>query len=100
MHFNWFNELKRVLKPSGVLLITTQGENFKPKLTEEERKKFDQGKLIVKGNVKEGHRTYSAFHPDPFLKILFEDVDILDKIVISPKNKGYLPQDRWVLKKK
>jgi ubiquinone/menaquinone biosynthesis C-methylase UbiE len=100
MHFNWFNELKRVLKPGGVMLITTQGENFRPKLIEEERKKFDQGELIIKGNVKEGHRTYSAFHPDLFLELLFKEVNILDKIVISPKGKDYLPQDRWLLKKK
>jgi ubiquinone/menaquinone biosynthesis C-methylase UbiE len=100
MHFNWFNELKRVLKPGGVILITTQGKNFRPKLIGKEKKKFDQGELIVKGNVKEGHRTYSAFHPDPFLKLLFKDVHILDKIVISPKGKDYLPQDRWLLKKK
>jgi len=100
MHFNWFNELKRILNPEGILLITTQGENFKPKMTEVERKKFDEGKLIVRGNVKEGHRTYSAFHPDPFLKLLFEGVEVLDKIVISPKNKNYIPQDMWILKKK
>jgi len=100
MHFKWFNELKRVLKPGGILLITTHGANFKKKLTVAERKEFDDGKLIVRGNVKEGHRTYCAFHPDAFLKLLFNDVEILDKIVISPKNKNYAPQDRWILKKK
>jgi ubiquinone/menaquinone biosynthesis C-methylase UbiE len=100
MHFNWLKELKRVLKPEGILLITTQGENFKPKLTVEERKKFDEGKLIVRGKVKEGHRTYSTFHPDPFLRLLFEDLDVLEKIIISTKSKNYLPQDVWILKKK
>jgi ubiquinone/menaquinone biosynthesis C-methylase UbiE len=100
MHFTWFSELKRALKPEGILLITTQGENFKSKLSAEERKKFDEGKLVVRGNVKEGHRTYSAFHPDPFLKLIFKDVEVLDKIVIPPNNRSYIPQDTWILKKK
>lgn len=99
MHFNWFNELKRILKPNGILLITTQGENFRVKLSVEERKKFDEGELIVRGLVKEGHRTYSAFHPDSFLYNLFKDTEILEKIVISPNNKSYVPQDTWILKK-
>ena len=100
LHFSWFNELKRILKPGGIILITTQGENFKPKLSYNEQKIFDEGELIVRGDVKEGHRTFSAFHPDQFLKTLFNETQILDKIVISPKNKSYIPQDTWILGKK
>ena len=99
MHFKWFNELKRVLKPEGIMLITTHGENFKTKLSIKENKKFDNGELVVRGDVKEGHRTYCTFHPDKFLKSLFKEVEILDKIIISKKNKSYIPQDRWILKK-
>lgn len=100
MHFNWFKELKRTLNTGGLLLLTTQGENFKPKLSKQENKLFDQGDLIVRGNVKEGHRTYSAFHPDAFLKELFTETQVLEKIVQSPKGKSYIPQDTWILKKK
>lgn len=98
MHFDWFNELKRVLKPNGILLISMQGENFKSKLTPSENQKFDKGELIVRGNVKEGHRVYSAFHPDKFLKKLFKDVEILEKITQPTENKSYTPQDIWILK--
>src|SRR5690554_4895026 len=31
MHYSWYNELMRVLKPDGILLFTTQGDNFKTK---------------------------------------------------------------------
>lgn len=98
MHTKWFDELKRVLKPAGLLLLTTQGENFKSKLTETEKKTFENGKLVVRGNVKEGHRTYSAFHPDQYLHELFKDLTIADKIVITPSGKSYVPQDTWILK--
>lgn len=100
MHFNWLEELKRILKPGGILFITTQGNNFKKKLSVSERNSFEKGELIVRGNVKEGHRTFSAFHPDKFMRSLFENsFQVIDKIVISPKDKSYTPQDAWILKK-
>jgi len=101
MHFNWLQELSRVLKPKGIIFITTQGDNFKKKLSEDEGKRFDKGELIVRGNVKEGHRTYSAFHPDKFLNALFEQngIRVLDKIVHSSENQSYTPQDAWILQK-
>jgi len=39
MHFNWFSELKRVLKTGGVILITTQGEKFQTKANRGRKKK-------------------------------------------------------------
>jgi len=99
MHYEWFQELKRVLASGGLIILTTQGENFKHKLSPDERGKFDQGNLIVRGNVKEGHRTYSAFHPDQFLEELFIGMELLEKIVIDPEGKGYTPQDVWILRK-
>lgn len=99
MHTNWITELRRNLKPDGLLLLTTQGNNFKSKLSTAENIKFDKGELIVRGNVKEGHRTYSAFHPDTYLELLFRDFDIIDKLVVNPTGKSYIPQDTWLLKK-
>jgi hypothetical protein len=59
---------------------------------------FDRGELVIRGNVKEGHRVFCTFHPDQFLKKLFEGVDIVKK-VISPVQKNYIPQDIWILRK-
>lgn len=99
-HFQWIDELKRILRKEGVLLVTTQGENFRSKLSKAEVKKFDEGELIVRGNVEEGHRTYSAFHPCAFLNSMFDGFEVLEKIVIKPENACYTPQDTWVLRKK
>src|SRR5690606_21036025 len=60
LHFDWFKELMRVLKPEGIFLFTTQGNNFTIKLTEQELKLFRKGELVIRGKVTEGHRTYSA----------------------------------------
>ena len=80
------------------MLLTTQGDNYKVKLSKPELKKYNQGKLIVRGNVKEGHRTYSAFQPKRFMKNLFSNSVILDHIERKPQ-KNWTPQDLWIIKK-
>ncbi len=99
MHYDWFHELHRVLKPNGIMLLTTQGDNFKIKLTSAENKNYDDNQLVVRGNVKEGHRTYSAFHPNGFMKKLFQEVEILEHIELQSNTAGWVPQDIWIVKK-
>jgi ubiquinone/menaquinone biosynthesis C-methylase UbiE len=98
-HYDWYNELYRVLKPEGIMFLTTQGDNFKIKLTNTELKKYNNNQLIVRGYAKEGHRTYSAFHPHAFMRKLFNNSGILEHIVIEPQEGKWLPQDIWILKK-
>jgi ubiquinone/menaquinone biosynthesis C-methylase UbiE len=99
MHYNWYQELYRILKSGGIMLMTTQGENFLIKMTEVEREKFKNQQLVVRGKVKEGHRTYSAFHPTGFMENLFSGTEILEHIVIKPENASSLPQDIWIIRK-
>jgi ubiquinone/menaquinone biosynthesis C-methylase UbiE len=99
LHVEWYKELYRVLKPGGVLFITTQGNRHKIKLSESEKEMFDRGQLVVRGKVKEGHRTYSAFHPKPFMKKLFENAQILEHIDNEPSKGTYIPQDIWMVRK-
>ncbi|MDR2238518.1 MAG: class I SAM-dependent methyltransferase [Chryseobacterium sp.] len=99
MHYDWKNELGRVLKKDGILLLSLQGNLFKTILTDAEIKKFDAGEIVVRGNVKEGHRTYSAFHPDAFVEKLFSDFEVLEHHP-SFLNNGKPEQDLWVLRKK
>ncbi|MDY8138919.1 class I SAM-dependent methyltransferase [Aquimarina sp. 2201CG5-10] len=98
MHYSWLNELLRVLKPGGILLVTAQGDGFKIKLSASEKQRYENGKLVVRGKVKEGHRTFSAFQPKKFMEIFFKDVQILDHIVDEPQN-DWIPQDQWIVKK-
>lgn len=99
MHFEWLFELYRVLKPNGLMYLTFQGDNYLSKMTPSEKEKYEKGELVVRGNVTEGHRTYSAFHPTPFVKELFKEMDILEHIVQKPMD-GWVPQDVWIVRKK
>jgi SAM-dependent methyltransferase len=101
LHVDWFNELHRILKPGGIMFLTTQGNNFEIKLTGKELNEYRKGNLVVRGKVKEGHRTYSAFHPRTFMNKLFERVEILEHIETFPITGGnWLPQDIWMIRKK
>lgn len=100
LHYDWYAALYRVLKPNGIMFLTTQGDNFKEKLTDLELRNYAENKLVVRGNVKEGHRTYSAFHPKGFMKQLFHNVEILEHIETKPEKGKWLPQDIWIIRKK
>ncbi|MDH3244388.1 MAG: class I SAM-dependent methyltransferase [Saprospiraceae bacterium] len=99
LHEKWIQELQRVLKPDGVLLVTTQGLNFRGKLSIAEKKLFDRGHLVIRGRTTLGHRTFSAFHPVPFMKALFSSYQILEHQVPTLVEGKALPQDIWILKK-
>lgn len=99
LHYDWYNELYRVLKPNGIMYLTTQGDNFKMKLTDTELVQYNKGEIIVRGNVKEGHRTFSAFHPAEFMHKLFRNAIILEHIETQSNSKDWVPQDSWIIKK-
>ena len=98
-NYEWSDELYRILKPKGIFFFTTQGENFKKLLTINEKKKFDAGIIITRGNVKEGHRTYSTFHPEIFIRNLFNNFKILKHIILKQEKNQVIPQDIWIIEK-
>ena len=98
MHYDWCKELHRILNKNGILFLTTQGNIFNVKFTDIEKSRFETGKLIVRGQVKEGHRTYSAFQPKEFMIKLFDNVEILEHVEKEPES-NWLPQDIWIVRK-
>lgn len=99
MHHKWFNELMRILKPGGVLLLTLHGDAFKVQLTKSEREKYDTGVLVVKSKTKEGHRTFGAFQPIDFVKALIGKNEIVEYVNGEVKN-GKPQQDVWIIRKR
>ncbi len=98
MHYEWLAELSRILKPGGIIYFTSQGNNYRPKLSNAELQKYDRNDIVVRGKTKEGHRMYSAFHPVPFIETLCADLKKLDHITLDPID-DWLPQDIWIFQK-
>jgi SAM-dependent methyltransferase len=98
-HHEWASELLRVLKKYGILLVSTQGNIYKNKLTIREKSLFESGSLVVRESNIEGHRVFSTFQPPQFMRKLFCNQEILEHIIPTPTDKNPYPQDIWIIRK-
>lgn len=101
----WMAELSRVLKPGGHLLMTTQGESFLPYMSEEERRRFRSGRLVVREQGTVGGNPFVAIHPPEYVKTHLPPDLALVSFVPETRRKGERPsrlcwQDGYVLVKR
>jgi 2-polyprenyl-3-methyl-5-hydroxy-6-metoxy-1,4-benzoquinol methylase len=70
--FMWVNELARVLRPGGYLLITTCGDSYLGLLTQHEREQFRAGRLVVRNaelaGIPSSYGTCIVYHPVEYVK--------------------------------
>ena len=69
----WRDELRRVLRPGGCLLISTHGRSYVPRLEHAERERFEAGELVVRWGEVAGSNLCSAYHPERYLRHTFAD---------------------------
>lgn len=98
-HAEWVNEINRVLKPGGILIITTQGSAYKNKMLSNEIIEFDKGNIVTRDFNIEGHRIFSAFQPENFMRQLFQAFDILEFQQGDAGKSIHGKQDTWVVRK-
>ena len=67
----WRDELRRVLRPGGLLLVTTHGRSYIPRLGNDERARFGRGELVVRWGDVAGTNLCSAYHPEAYLRNTF-----------------------------
>ncbi|MFK8005023.1 MAG: nucleotidyl transferase AbiEii/AbiGii toxin family protein [Saprospiraceae bacterium] len=99
LHFQVYQELMRVLKPGGILILTTLGESYKSKLKKDEKEKFEQGELIFRKDGSGNYKPFVVFHPQSFLEKLFREDTILEHIKTPITDKKYFAQDIWFIQK-
>ena len=64
----WMRELERILAPSGVLLITTKGRSRLQALDPVDRRRFENGELVVQEARYAGRNLCAAFHPERYVR--------------------------------
>lgn len=97
----WLKELYRILKPNGVLLITTQGEPYLNHLLPSEKNLLNHNGILTQSYSQKGHRMMSTYHqPDHFKKMIkpYFTVKEFYNGNIHPEKLG--GQDLWILQKK
>jgi SAM-dependent methyltransferase len=79
-HYQWIEEIHRLLKPGGLFIGTFHGEAFRDVLTYEEQRQFDSGNLVIRDKVREGKKDYSAYHCDNFVRRLLANFDMVKRL--------------------
>jgi len=64
----WLDELRRVLRPGGWLLVTVHGEAYLPRLNAAEAARFDGGECVVRWSEVAGSNLCTTFHPESFVR--------------------------------
>ena len=91
----WFDEIIRVLKSGGIFLLSIHGESSKDRLSEEEKKIFDEKGCVIRSNVTEGKRSFTSYNSEKFMREkMLKSVEILE-FIPGKKNE----QDIWIVKK-
>lgn len=96
-HHSWIEELVRITKPGGRLLLTTHGDAFKHKLSRSELVQYEAGALVVRGKVKEGHRVFTTFHPPLFMQAFFQHFTNEIECFLGKYINGKPEQDVWII---
>lgn len=105
LQFAWLSELSRVLKGGGHLLMTTHGECYLPYMSEEERKCFRSGQLVVREAGAAGSNPFFTAHPLEYVKTHLPPALAIAGFVPETRRRGEPPsrlcwQDGYLLAKR
>lgn len=99
----WMNELRRLLRPGGLLMFTVHGESYTPYLTRGERAAFERGELVVQFADAAGANICCAYHPEAYLRRLTEDFEQLEVVAAQSLDCGtenaFAPQNLWIVRR-
>jgi 2-polyprenyl-3-methyl-5-hydroxy-6-metoxy-1,4-benzoquinol methylase len=98
MQIAWMNEFRRILRPSGILLLSLHGPSYLASLNGRERELFLGGHVVTRYPRSKGTNLCCAFHPEVYVRnVLSQGFDVLDWV---PEGAlGNTHQDAWLLRK-
>lgn len=96
----WMAELRRVLRPKGILLMSTLGTYYLDGLFPHERQQFEAGQLIVRDQNLPGTNLCLAIHPEVYVRSLAARHG-MEPLLFEPQGATGSPyQDQWLLEKR
>lgn len=93
----WFSELARVLKPGGYLYVTFHGSSHLDKLTDDDKRRFSAGDLVVINEEHSGTNACAVFHPEGYVRRTFGSIlDLVDFVPVGAKDAS---QDAYLFRR-
>lgn len=95
----WADELLRVLKPGGLLLITTNSNRaYEKELLPAEKRGYDSAGIVVRDKYKEGKKMFLAMHSPRYIKEKLLQQFLIEEHV--PSSFPFMKQDYWIARKR
>jgi SAM-dependent methyltransferase len=95
----WVVELRRILRPDGLLLLTTHGDEYADRFDRDERRRYAAGDVVVRWPRTAGTNLCTTFHPEPYVRtLLAPELDLLE-VVPGGGTVGSRRQDLVVFRK-
>jgi glycosyltransferase involved in cell wall biosynthesis/SAM-dependent methyltransferase len=100
----WLRELRRVIKPGGLLLLTTAGESYEDRLSHEERSRYLGGEVVTQFGELAGTNLCITYHSPAYVREhMLEDGDELLEQWIPARDADevedpLLPQDAYLIR--
>jgi SAM-dependent methyltransferase len=93
----WLAEHLRIVRPGGMILMTLNGDNHTNKLLPRERRAYDRGETVERGNVAEGSRPFLAFQsPQHVREVFLKGLNVVHHEPASERLASR--QDVWIVK--
>ena len=96
----WLRELRRTLRPNGILLLTTMGSAHRERMTEAERQASDAGRVVVRDASYAGKNICAAYHSEAALQRLATEHGFAMRLMRESGALGMVGQDLVVFEKR
>lgn len=97
----WMSEFRRILRPGGLLLITTHGAFFTNRLTEAERAEFAAGRMVTRYGSASGSNLCSTYHPESWVRARLAGEADCEVVSFVPEGAlGNPGQDLYLLRRR
>ena len=93
----WLDELVRVVRPGGHLMITVAGSAYEAELTAEERRRYDAGELVTRFDDRPGSNLCAAYHPRAYVEGLARHTELVEFVPGDPR--ANMRQDVYLLRR-
>jgi SAM-dependent methyltransferase len=98
LQMDWMEELRRVVRPGGHVVITTHGVRYLDELSDADRVRFASGELVIRRDDRPGSNVCGAYHPERYVREhLARGLTVVE--FVAEGAAGNPHQDLWLLRR-